>query len=159
MIIKHITKLGTAILLAVLVFSCGKETQTTTQGGGLFKIRYTITPALENGGTFLNSSRFNAPCLSPGFEVMLVQWYGYTASKALSTIETNEYSVTKGQNISIPGITCYNELNLICRTVKIEGIINGKVFQTLTKELGMLSTSPAVYCKDQTSPGFNFIIP
>ena len=159
MIIKHITKLGTAILLAVLVFSCGKETQATTQGGGMFKIRYTITPALQNEGTPFQSM-FTAQCLSPGFESMSVFWYGHLVTKPLSTIETYEYSVTKGQNISIPGIGCYNGLNLICRTVKIEGIINGKVFQTLTKELGMLSTTPAVYCKDQeTSSGFNFIIP
>ena len=95
MIIKHITKLGTAILLAVLVFSCGKETQTTTQGGGKFIIKATFTPPLQFGKivSAYNSTRI----WGLGFDIM---WDGISKQYDLSELTTDELSVTSGQNIA-----------------------------------------------------------
>ena len=31
----------TSLILTLMFYGCGKETQSSTQGGGLFKIRYT----------------------------------------------------------------------------------------------------------------------
>jgi hypothetical protein len=147
-----------SIVLTVLIFSCGKETQSSTQGGGLFKIRYTITPPLQIGGTSISDNSFQTICPTPGFAGINIVWHGNTASTSLASIETNEYSVTKGQNIT-SGTALGNQMNPICHTVKIEGLINGKVFQTFTKDLGFSSLSPMVKCKDFDQNSVNFIIP
>jgi hypothetical protein len=132
-----------AMLCTVIVFSCGKE-------------RITVSPQIPmtskyNGIDYPNS--FSSICGSS-----LLQWSG-SVGNALSTIETPEFSVTKGQNISCQS-TSISNYDQICRTVTIECFVNNKSVGLFTKELGIKSISaPVQYCKDQVNSTVNFIIP
>ena len=147
-----------SLALTILVFSCGKETQATTQGGGLFKYRVTITPPLQFGKTGQFNTKSNnvfitVPSLGTGY-----QWNGDQMTSNYSTYESQEFSVTKGQNILFQ-VGIVNTYDLICRNVKIEALINGNVFKTVTQEKGYSSDSPLIKCKDFDAPTLNFIIP
>ena len=122
MIIKHITKLGTAILLAVLVFSCGKETQTTTQGGGKLKLFLTSTPTNTNG--VINMPNIFNPGTLQG---------AYADTKRNGKVETDEFAVTQGQNFQV---TLYGGTATGCTTLKLEAYVNGKLIQTITHTAG-----------------------
>jgi hypothetical protein len=119
---KHITKLGTAMLLAVLVFSCGKETQSTTQGGGKLKLVLTSTPTNTAGVIFMPNI-FN-PGTSQGM---------YADTKKNGKVETDEFAVTKGQNFSV---TLYGGSATGCTTLKLEAYVDGKLIQTITHTAG-----------------------
>jgi len=119
---KHITKLGTAILLAVLVFSCGKETQTTTQGSGKLKLVLTSTPT-NTGGEIIMPNIFN-PGTSQG---------RYIDIKKNGKVETDEFAVTKGQNFSV---MLYGGTATGCTTLKLEAFVDGKLIQTITHTAG-----------------------
>jgi hypothetical protein len=156
---KTLYLLFTATVFTALLLGCGKETQSSTQGGGLFKVRVTITPPLQsgftNGGVDFNYFNILASPLAA-----LYTWYGYNNSSNLSVYESQEYSVTKGQNISV-GVGLSNNYDKICRQVTVEGLTDNKVFKTVTLELGVKSTTPTMlYCKDSQNPqAINFIIP
>ncbi len=159
---KSIKAITSSIILTVLIFSCGKETQSSTQGGGLFKVRYTITPPLQNGlggTTGTSQNAFTSMCNIQGLSGLTLMWYGNSANLPFSTMETNEFSVTKGQNVGIAAIQILNQIDYQCRTLKIEGIINGKVFNTITKEMGYSSSKPLIKCKDFDQNSVNFIMP
>jgi hypothetical protein len=148
--------------LQIIMLSCGKETQSSTQGGGLFKIRYTITPPLQygfGGTTGTSQNAFTSVCNIQGLSGLTLMWYGNSANLPFSTMETNEFSVTKGQNVGIAAIQILNQIDYQCRTLKIEAIINGKVFNTITKEMGYSSSKPLIKCKDFDQNGVNFIMP
>lgn len=151
----------TALILTLIFYSCGKETQSSTQGGGLFKIRYTITPSLQIGlgAGGIGSNGFTSLCNIQGLSGLTLMWYGSSASMPFSTMETNEFSVTKGQNVGIGGIAIANQIDYQCRTLKIEAIINGKVFNTIVKEMGYSNSKPLTKCKDFDQNSVNFIIP
>jgi hypothetical protein len=139
---------------SVLLGSCGKETQNTTQGGGVFKVRVTIDPPLQsgtapNGGS--NAILFNIT------GVATYTWYGNQRTNALSTIETDELSVTTGQNISIWLQSFSNTYDFMCRTVKIEALQNGKVNETHIFSLGF-NNDYTKLCGDGASVSKNFII-
>jgi len=119
---KHITKLGTAILLAVLVFSCGKETQSTTQGGGKLKLVLTSTPTITNGEIFIPNI-FN-PGAGQG---------SYLDIKKNGKVETDEFSVTSGQNFAV---TVIGGTTTGCTTLKLEAFVNGKLIQTISHTAG-----------------------
>ena len=147
---KHITKLGTAMLLAVLVFSCGKETQTTTQGGGRFIIKATFTPPLQFGQIV---SKYNSTRMyGIGFDVV---WDGISKQYDLTELTTDDLSVTSGQNIAFY-FNLYNGYDFQCRNVKIEGIQNGKVIKTYNFSMGY--SSPTTCCNDGFGINKNFIV-
>lgn len=154
---KSIKAIASSFLLTVLIFSCGKETQNSTQGGGKFKIRYTISPALSFGTS--SGNFFNTIATTQGFSGLNLRWFGNSSSSDLTTIETVEYSVTKGQNISIGHVV--NNDDKVCRSLKIEGLINGNVFFSTTKLLGISGGTPAqpTKCADTDNNSVNFIIP
>lgn len=141
--------------LLILIAACGKETQTTTQGGGTFKIRLTVSPSLQTGNVGSAANSFQVISQTPSLPALSYMWNGKTT---LSAIETNEVSVTKGQNVTI-AFVLGNQLNPVCHTVKIEGLINGKVIQTFTKEAGYSNLNPPTVCKDFYNNSVNFIIP
>ena len=151
---KKITPPILALVCTIIMFSCGKETQSTTQGGGVCKIKITISPEIPMTSKFNNTDYTNSFQSSCGF---LLQWTG-SSGFALSTIETPEFSVTKGQNVSCSGTSIAN-YDEICRTVKIECFVNNKSVGLFTKELGIKSFIPAIYCKDVGNSTVNFIIP
>ena len=145
-----------AMLCTVIVFSCGKETQSSTQGGGICKIRITFSPQIPmtskfNG--FDQPNSFQSVCAGS-----LLSWNG-AVGNALSTIETPEFSVTKGQNISCQS-TSISNYDQICRTVSFECFVNNKSVGLFTKELGIIQlSSPILLCKDHSNNTVNFIIP
>jgi hypothetical protein len=143
-----------SIVLTVLIFSCGKETQSSTQGGGMCKIRFTISPAIPS--TYkIPGSAYSFPTNFQSFiSGQSLYWAG--AQGTLSTIETSEFSVTTGQNIPIQTkVECSDN---ICRSIFIECIVNNKSVNSYTKEVGF-SSYPSVMCKDGLNPSLNFIIP
>jgi hypothetical protein len=155
---KSIKAIASSIILTVLIFSCGKETQSSTQGGGLFKYRVTITPPLHYGATgqFKNQSNYLQVGVIPIASSYI--WDGKQLSDDFTTYESQEYSVTQGQNITFTYFID-NSYDLVCRTVKIEALINGNVFKTVTQEKGYSSISPMIKCKDFDAPAINFIMP
>lgn len=160
--IKKITPIITALAFVISIISYGKETQSSTQGGGLFKIRYTITPSLQNGLGGTGGTRqniFTSMCNIQGLSGLNTMWYGGSASAPFSTMETNEFSVTKGQNLGFGAIQILNDIDYQCRTLKIEAIINGKVFNAVIKELGYSSFNPLIKCKDFDQNSVNFVVP
>jgi hypothetical protein len=160
-ITKFIKLTTLPIILQIFMFSCGKETQNTTKGGGLFKVKYTFTPALQNGTTSNGGSNtFLSVCnSSPALTGLSLQWHGNSALNPCSSLETNEFSVTNGQNVSIGGLGVSNLFDLQCRTVKIEAMINGKVFNTVVREFGYSKINPLTKCADFDNNSVNFIIP
>ena len=153
---KTLYLLFTATVFTALLLGCGKETQSSTQGGGLFKVRVTITPPLQSGSTN-GGLNLNQILISSNF--FYYQWVGTNSSTNLSVYESQEYSVTKGQNLPV-SVSLLNQYDYICRQVTIEGLTDNKVFKTVTLELGIKSTTPTIlYCKDSQNPQVNFIIP
>jgi hypothetical protein len=145
---KTLYLLFTATVFTALLLGCGKETQSSTQGGGLFKFKVTITPPLQ--GSAVGPFQINSSALS-------INYLWTTGSPDLSVYESQEYSVTKGQNISVG---FYNTLaNNVCYQVKVEGLLDNKVFKSTTLELGYKSIIPTITCKDGTNQQVNFIIP
>jgi hypothetical protein len=138
-----------ALTLQAFILSCGKETQNTTQGGGVFKIKAKISPALQFGQ---NGTGVNA--FSLGINGSTAQWIGNSASSNLSEITTDELSVTSGQNITSI-IYLNNGYDQVCRTVTLEGIQNGKIVKLYTLNMG--SSKTTVVCPDNTTATKNFI--
>ena len=155
---KLFTIFTTTLLLTALVVSCGKETQSSTQGGGICKIRTTITPPLQSGTTGPQQVLSNSFQAITG--VGTITWSGAQQTSALALIESQEFSVTKGQNVSFNIFTFANFYDLVCRQVKVEFLINNSVKKTETIELGCTQITPTqLYCKDGASKTLNFIVP
>jgi hypothetical protein len=133
------------------IFSCGKETQSSTQGGGTLKFNVTITPALQSG---MNQQTYQSNQFAFFSGVNMYSWSGDTN---LGNYTSDELSVTKGQNIPCT-IYLYSVYDLICRTVQIDAVLNGKVMKTVTKNMGH-NGSLYTYCKDGIQSSVNFIIP
>jgi hypothetical protein len=153
--IKKIIPPILALVCTTAFFSCGKETQTSTQGGGICKIKFTITPEIPTKTKFGLVDYANS--FSSITPVVVLQWNGLSGFP-LATIESPEFSVTKGQNITC-GSTTITNYDGICRSIKIECILNNKSIKAFTKELGYMDISKGTMCKDATNSGVNFIIP
>jgi hypothetical protein len=143
-----------SIVLTVLIFSCGKETQSSTQGGGTFNLRLTISPPLQFGK---NASSASNTLFMQATNIQK-QWSGNSASQSLSQIISDDISVTSGQNVFCI-IQIMNQYDYVCRTVIAEGIQNGKVIKTYNLELGIKDAAAASYCIDGFQNTKNFIIP
>jgi hypothetical protein len=152
--LKNIFRFFIALIIVISIMSCGKETQSSTQGGGLFKVRIEINPPLQKGVNQIYTNAFT--CNGPLAQIK--QWNGSVANSDFDNYESQEVSVTKGQNISII-IGLNSSFDYKCRSVKIYGIINGNIFNTLTKEMGFSSTNPNLLCTDESGQAINFIIP
>lgn len=142
---KNIKLISTAVLLAVLVFSCGKETQSTTQGGGTFYVRVTINPPLQFGVNPLGNY-VGIGCLTS-----TKTWNSQNQTSNLTSLQCDEVTVTSGQNIQATFMlrTLYDHQ---CRNVLLEGVQNGKVIKSYTYEIGDNS------CKDLFQQFPNFIM-
>ncbi len=114
--------IGVTVILAALVFSCGKETQSTTQGGGKLKLVLTSTPT-NTVGMIQMPNIFN-----PGSLQGL-----YQDAKKNGKVETDEFAVTKGQNFSV---LVYGGTTNGCTTLKLEAFVDGKLIQTITHTAG-----------------------
>jgi hypothetical protein len=136
----------------LLLGSCGKETQSTTQGGGVFKVRVTIDPPLQPG--------VSSPFLSNSVNIIMAGnirgWNGGLQTVPLSTLETDEISVTSGQNVQLFITDFSNIVDRNCRTVKYEAIQNGKINEVHIVSLGYNGSSSL--CADGVSVSKNFIM-
>jgi hypothetical protein len=148
---KTSTILLLSFLLSLGLFSCGKETQSTTQGGGVFKVRITIDPPLQSGMSA--TSGFNLVTIQVASA--LKSWSGTQQTAPLSTFETDEISVTSGQNVQFFISQFINLYDRNCRSVKYEAIQNGKINETHTLSLGYNGT---LSCADGMTVSKNFII-
>jgi hypothetical protein len=153
---KTLYLLFTATVFTALLLGCGKETQSSTQGGGIFKLRVNINPPLQYGSSGVSGSQYNLfQIISPAGTTL---WMGNSQSVDLSSWESPEISVTKGQNL--PVTVGLNDLkDLKCHQVKIDGLIDNKVIKSVVLELGQTSLNPIVQCKDVNNTNINFIVP
>jgi hypothetical protein len=152
---KLVTIFTVTFILTALLISCDKETPSS-QGGGVFKVKVSITPPLT-GGTNANFG-FNYFQLGSVGGSLMFHGSTYNESNTLSNWEGQEVSVTKGQNI--PVMIGLNSLyDLKCRKVLLEGFLDGKLLKSVSLELGQTSAVPIVNCKDQQTTTINFIIP
>ena len=148
---KNTTFLLFVIAISMFFSSCGKETQSTTQGGGVFKVRITIDPPLQSGMSA--TSGFNLVTIQVASA--LKSWSGTQQTAPLSTFETDEISVTSGQNVQFFISQFINLYDRNCRSVKYEAIQNGKINETHTLSLGYNGT---LYCADGMTVSKNFIM-
>lgn len=150
---KTATMLCASLLLTIGFFSCGKETQSTTQGGGKFYVKAKISPPLQSGKNAMQGLYYNQFQLAIAGSA--AKWDGSTNSQILSELVTDEISVTAGQNVVVM-VNLANSYDVSCRTVTIEGIQNGRVIKSYTFSMGMSSSS--TYCSDGGTQQKNFII-
>ncbi len=148
---KTSTILLLSFLLSLGLFSCGKETQSTTQGGGTFICKVSISPPLQAGS--VSSGQYNTIQIWGGG--FLSKWDGSANSVSLSELSSDPISVTSGQNV-----TCYlfvaNSYDLACRTITIDGIQNGKTIKSYTLSMG--SSGATMPCTDGIQNQKTFII-
>ena len=148
----NIRRFLVSICLTILVVACGKETQSSTQGGGKFVVRVKFSPSLQVGTSGQAGTSNSIMVWGAGFSS---RWDGVNQSQALSEITTDEISVTSGQNLPVY-ITMGNMFDRNCRTVTLEGIQNGKVIKTYNLSLGY--KSDLSICVDGLQANKNFII-
>ena len=149
---KNTLKFIGLLLTTLILGSCGKETQSTTQGGGVFKVRVTIDPPLQPGATTTGGINF----ISIAGPSSIKSWIGAQQTSPLSTIETDEISVTSGQNVQFSISNFSNQFDFNCRTVKYEAIQNGKINEVHTVSLGYNGISSV--CVDGFIVSKNFIM-
>ena len=142
-----------ALVCTFIIFSCGKETQSTTQGGGTFNLKLTISPPLQFGKNA--SGQINTLFMQT--TNIQKQWSGNGASQSLSQVISDDISVTSGQNVFCI-IQISNQYDFACRTITAEGIQNGKVIKTYTLEQGYKDATTLSLCLDGITITKNFII-
>jgi len=100
-----------------------------------FKAKMTITPPLEEGSVAIMYTSLTT-----------------TDNKGpISSLESKVYRVNSGNKIQVYSAisTLPGKSDTICRTVKIEGIINGRVIETHEYEMGGMPGIPIrSNCKD-----------
>ncbi len=126
-----------SILFTILIFSCGKENQSSNQGGK-FYVKATISPPLQLGKNMFQIAFVDI--------INLKQWNGITGSKPCSELSSFEADVTGGQEIKVE-IICQNNEDYLCRTVTLQGILNGNVIKTYSLSMGNDKTN-SNFCPD-----------
>lgn len=153
---KNIKILTVTSFLVLWLFSCDKEAQKSQQGGGLFKFKIYVSLPLQHG---LNGSSvsFNNIIINTNTTIGL-WWMGQSNNIQFADWTSEEISVVKEQNISV-SLSLTNAYDNVCRSLKIEGIQNGKILKSMTYELGRSnSTPPITYCKDGSGININFVV-
>lgn len=156
--LKSIKVITTSIILTVFILSCSKEKQSSTQGGGLFKFKVTFNPPIPNNPAIADKVNLvyiytNLP------ELGIYNWVTSSSNpkpEPFTNYESPEISVTKGQNVSITGISLTNFGDLGCVQTKIEGIQNSRITKTVILNLGY--SNATTQCKDFNNTKINFII-
>ena len=109
-------------LLVLFVVSCGKETQSSTQGGGKLVLKLTSLPAnnteaiaVHNLFSTGTSSKFYFPVKNTG------------------EVKTDTFNVTTGQNFPI---IIYGGVTTSCSNIVLEAFLNGKLYKTKSFNVG-----------------------
>jgi hypothetical protein len=116
-----IISIGFALSI-LLLGSCGKETQSTTQGGGKLVIKLTSSPANNTEGIVV-SNMFNAGT-SAKFYFPIIN---------SGKVVTDTFNVTKGQNFPI---IIYGGITTSCATISVEAYLDGKLYKTKIFNVG-----------------------
>ncbi len=152
-----LTKLSAALILTLVIVGCAKESQVIVKQNvepeyGKFYVRATITPALQSGSSLTGSNNLE---LTVGNYTK--EWFSNSVTSALSEMTSDYFLVTKKQNILVQ-VNLANYYDKVCRTVKLEYYLDGNVIQTSDLSMGVKTTSPTLYCKDNTVFQKNIII-
>jgi hypothetical protein len=116
-----IISIGIAIF-SLLLGSCGKETQSTTQGGGKLVIKLRSSPANNTEGIVIGNM-FNV-----GTSVKF-----YVPKKNSGLVLTDTFNVTAGQNFPI---ALFGGVTNSCSNITVEAYLNGKLYKTKTFNVG-----------------------
>lgn len=109
--------------LVAILTSCGKETQSTTQGGGKLQIKLSSVPAN-------NTEAIGVPLLfSAGTSVK----YYLPTKLNDGKVVTDTFSVTKGQNFPI---WIFGGNATSCSNILIEVYLDGKIYKSKSFNVG-----------------------
>lgn len=153
-----LSKLFITLIFTTIIFGCAKETQTqiikqnVEPVYGKFYTRVTISPALQSG-----SSSSGSNILELNVDNYTKQWYSNSVTSAISEMTSDEFIVTKKQNVLV-SVKLTNYYDKVCRNVKLECYLDGNLIQTSDLSMGVKATSPTVYCKDNVLFQKNVII-
>jgi hypothetical protein len=120
--VKNTFKLIVIAYAILLMCSCGKETQSTTQGGGKLVIKLTSSPANNTEGIVVGNM-FNV-----GTSVKF-----YVPKKNSGLVLTDTFNVTAGQNFPI---ALFGGVTNSCSNITVEAYLNGKLYKTKTFNVG-----------------------
>lgn len=120
---KKTTFLSFLISFTLLFSSCGKETQSTTQGGGKLVIKLTSIPANNNEAILVQS------LFSSGTTVR----YYYPTKNNSGIVLTDTFNVTTGQNFPI---NIFGGSTSGCAKIYVESYLDGKLYKTKTFSVG-----------------------
>lgn len=149
---KKTTYFSIITLFLMFITSCGKETQASTKGGGIFKVRLTIDPPLQPGKSVIETYNYLTMSIANSSK----GWGGINQTKPLTTLETDQISVTSGQNIMFT-ILFSNAFDSQCRTIKCEAIQNGKTNEIIYLSMGTVKNGNSP-CEDGLNITKNFIM-
>jgi hypothetical protein len=142
-----------SLVCTLILFSCGKETQTITPVKQKFYVKAKISPPLQTGQSQgPGSNNFLKIYLPPLEEI---RWYGVSNTQILTEFSSKEIELNSGEVCSAT-IRIQNQYDLKCRTITLEGIQNGKVIQTYTLNMGASPSGTA--CTDGVSVQKSFTL-
>ena len=149
---KTATMLCASLLLTIGFFSCGKETQSTTKSSIKFYVKVRVSPPLQSGQNVNVGSNNNLKIYNGSEET---RWYGVSETLSLSELNSKEITVNSGLTYGV-NVSLYNQYDLKCRTITLEGIQNGKVIKSYVVNMG--ASPSGTECKDGGSVYRTFII-
>ncbi len=129
-------------IAAALVFVGACKDEPTPIDGGAFAVKLTITPALPESAQ--SAARISSN----------VGWLLNT-SGAFSNKTSGTFDVKSGDVVSMN--ISFSSDEYMCRDVKVEAILNGKVFKTGNFTMGM--ANPSVGCNHGTAADWAVAIP
>ena len=125
-----------------LVTACKTDEPSTPVDGGKFELKMTITPALPDNAQSAASVSSNIG--------WLINSAGGFSSKTSTSYDVKSADVV---NMNIG----FSTDEYMCREVKLEAILNGKVFKTGNFTMGM--ANPSVGCNHGTTANWAVAIP
>ena len=125
-----------------LVTACKTDEPSTPVDGGKFELKMTITPALPDNAQSAASVSSNMG--------WLINAAGGFSSKTSTSYDVKSADVV---NMNIG----FSTDEYMCREVKLEAILNGKVFKTGNFTMGM--ANPSVGCNHGTTANWAVAIP
>ena len=144
-----IISIGFALSI-LLLGSCGKETQSTTQGGGKIYIKLTSSPANNTEAIFV-------PVVFGEFGMNKI-YYPKTVNSGIIT--TDSFNVVKGQNFPI---TISGGNTTSCSNILVEVFLDGKLYKSRIFSVGGIPTGfnggPSSICSYAASQSFSGGIP
>ena len=110
-------------LSLISFFSCGKETQSSTQGGGQIYIKLTSSPANNTEAIFV-------PAVFGEYGMNKI-YYPKTVNSGIIT--TDSFNVVKGQNFPI---TISGGNTTTCSNILVEVFLDGKPYKSRIFSVG-----------------------